>query len=154
MKITELYDATQDRPYISTELGATTSGVYESHEMDANPKYGKQPAPIMAIELDNPAADGHTHEKVRINRKLGKLIAEKLTAEGRDQLFPGDWLSFTVVDKEPFGNDGKEAPVWAVEFKPTGEDPNDLFNPAPAANVGTPAEAGGLDANSHQAVQD
>ena len=118
-KLSDLFDATNERPFISTDLGSTTKLVYESSEIDTKSRYGA--ALILIGRLPEPAKDGHTHERVRINNKLGKLIVIEARAAGRTDMIPGDTLTFHVADKEPFGDEGKEAPIWDIGYEATGD---------------------------------
>ena len=121
LKLSDLYDASNDVPFISTDLGASTTLAYETFEVDTKSQYGQ--STMLIGELPEPAADGHTREKVRVTKKLGKLIVAEARAAGRTELIPGDKISFTVTDKTPFGDEGKEAPVWDIAYDPCG-DPN------------------------------
>ena len=138
LKLSDLYDASSERPFVSTDLGASTTLAYETFEVDTRSKYGQ--ATLLVGELPEPAADGHTHEKNRVTNKLGKLIVTAARGQGRDELIPGDKITFTVTDKVPFGDEGKEAPVWDIAYDACGDpDQADLFPESNPFEAGTSA---------------
>ena len=128
LKLSDLYDASNDVPFISTELGASTTLAYRDFEVDTKGQYG--PSTLLIGELDEPAADGHVREKVRVSKKLGKLIVAAARAAGRDALIDGDRITFTVTDQVAFGDplEGKTAPAWDVTYDACGDpDQAELF---------------------------